>query len=211
MPRQIVRVGIGAIQELVGRPHLVDEAQRVRLLGEDHAAREQQVHGAAEADEPGQHPRQPVLGGKVELAVRRRELDPLCREPQVAVASEHEPHAGRGPVDRRDNRRAQAEMEREVMVELGAQPETGGRDVCWASRVVAAPFDVAVEGAGIGAGAESPSLAGDHDDPDVVGPFGLFERPAVLGVHPPGPGIEPVGPVEGDGGDPLAHARSESS
>ena len=46
----------------------------------------------------GQHPRQPVLGRQPEPRRRRRELGPGRGEPQVAVAGEHEPDAGGGPL-----------------------------------------------------------------------------------------------------------------
>ena len=71
--------------------------------------------------------------------------------------------------------------------------------------VVAAALDVTLERPAVGAGAEAAPRTGDDDDPHrrVVG--GPGEQGPVLGVHPTGPGVEALGPVQGDGGDAVAH------
>ena len=50
------------------------------------------------------------------------------------------------------------------------------------------------------AGAERPSLAGDHDDVDVGIVVGLLDGLPDLSRHRRVDGVEPLGPVEGDAG-----------
>jgi hypothetical protein len=198
-------VGVGGGQQLVRRQHPVDETHRRRLLGQHHPRRQQQVGRVAQADEPGEHPRQAELGRQPQPGGGGGELGPGGGEAQVAEAGQHEAHPGGRAVDGGDDRGGHAVVEREGVVELGPHPVARrGRRLAQAV-VVAAGLDVALERAEIGAGAETPARPRDHHDPHRRVGLGLGQAPAVLGVHAAGPGVEPVGPVEGDGGDPLGH------
>jgi len=65
-----------------------------RLLGEDHAAGQQQVIGPSEPDHPGQEPRQAELGWQPQPAVRSGQLGAGSGKPEIAVAGEHQAHPG---------------------------------------------------------------------------------------------------------------------
>ena len=137
--------------------------------------------------------------------MRGRQLRTRRREAQVAVAGEDEAHPGCRPVDGRDDRFGDAELVREVGVELRAHAITGHRHVVAEPCVIGPARDVPFERTRVGAGTEPATRAGDHDDADArVGGRPVQQGP-VLGVHPPGPRIEPVGPVQGDGGDAGTH------
>ena len=70
--------------------------------------------------------------------------------------------------------------------------------------VVAALGGVAAEGGGVGPCAETPPLAGDDDGAHGGVGLDLGQRPPVLGVHPAGPGVQTLGPGEGDRRDAVA-------
>ncbi len=102
-------------------------------------------------------------------------------EAEVAVAGQGETHPGGRPVDGGDDGLGDAEVVGEVGVELGPHPVAGPGQVRARPRVVAAPLDVALEGPGVGPGAETPPGAGHHDDPDRArrrppGPAGTGTR-----------------------------------
>ena len=175
-----------------------------RLLGQHDPARQQQVGGAGEADEAGEHPRQAVLGGQPEAAVDGGELGAGGGEAEVGVAGEHEADAGGGAVDRGDDREAQAVVEGEGVVELRPHAVAGLGQRLADAGVVRALLDVAVEGGAVGAGAEArgpcPVTTSTRTSASASA---AATRLPVLGVHPPGPRVEPVGPGEGDRGDAV--------
>ena len=55
----------------------------------------------------------------------------------------------------------------------------------------------------VGAGAEAPAPAGDDHHPDLVVGVDAVEGVAQLALHRDGEGVQPVGAVEGDGGDAV--------
>ncbi len=198
-----VREGEG--QQLLGWEHPVDQPELFRLLGQHHPAGEQDVGRARHTHEARQQPRQAVLGRQAEAAVRGGQLDPLGCEPQVAVAGEHQPDAGRGPVDGGDDRLGDAELGGEVGIELRSDAIAGCGDVLGQSGVVRAAGHMTLERPGVGTGAEAAAGPRDHNDPDPGVRRSARQQREIFGVHPTGPGIEPVRPVQGDGGDAGHH------
>ena len=97
----------------------------------------------------------PYSAGQAEAPVRRGQLGPLCREAQVAVAGEHEAHAGGRPVDGRDDRLGNAELVGEVGVELRADAVAGHGHVVAEPGVVGAALDMALQRPRVGSGAEA--------------------------------------------------------
>ena len=90
-------------------------------------------------------------------------------------------------------------MKRKRVIELGAHAVARVRQRRRVdSGVIRAALDVPIERGGIGPRAERPARAGDDDDPHVVVALGLGQHPAVLGVHAPGPRVEPVGAIQRD-------------
>ena len=89
-------------------------------------------------------------------------------------------------------------MEGEVVVELGRDAVARVGHLRWRARVVAAFFEVALQRLRIRPGAEAPPLAGHDDHSNRLVRFGLGNGPAVLGVHPAGPGVQAVGAAERD-------------
>ena len=137
--------------------------------------------------------------------MRGGELGSLRREAQVAVAGEHEADPGGRPVHCSDDRLGDAELEGEVGIELRAHAVAGHGHVVAEPGVVGTPLDMALQRPRVGTGTEAPARTGDDDDPDSgVGRGALQQRP-VLRVHPARPGVEPVGTVQGDGGDAGVH------
>ena len=160
-------------------------------------------------DQAWQQPRQPVLGREVELAVGGGELGALGGEAQIAVAGQHQAHPGGRSVDGGDDRFGQPEVEGEVVIELRRDPVARPGQVVGRAGVVAASVDVARQGLGVRTGAEPPPFTGHHHHPHRVVGLGPAERGPVLGVHPPGPGVEAVRPGQGDGGDPIVDLVAE--
>ena len=77
----------------------VDEAHLLRLFRQDDPAGEQQVGSAGWTHQPGQDPRDAVLGGQPQPPERRGELRPGGGEAQIAEAHQDEAHARSGAVD----------------------------------------------------------------------------------------------------------------
>ena len=92
-------------------------------------------------------------------------------------------------------------MERKVVVAFGPHAIPGVGQLAPDAGVVAALFDVAFEGLGVGAGTKAPSRTRYDDDANRWVRLGLLDAPAVLGVHAASPGIQAVGPVECDDRD----------
>ena len=78
---------------------LVGDAQLVRLLRGDRAREEQQVGGAALADQPGQRPRDPGVGGQRDAREGGVERGGVGDDPVVRGEREAEARARRHPVD----------------------------------------------------------------------------------------------------------------
>jgi len=128
-----------------------ESCNRVRLtctgtlymcLGQEDAARKQNVVGAGQADQARQQPREPVLCRQGELAVSGRQLRARNREAQVRVARDYESHARRGSIDRRDHRFGQSKLEGEVRVELRPHAVARAGQVGGRSGVVSAARNV---------------------------------------------------------------------
>ena len=64
---------------------------------------------------------------------------------------------------------------------------------------------MAFERGRVGSGTESTALAGHDDDPDIRIVLGVGEHGSIFGVHPTGPGVEPVRAIERDRRDRSAH------
>lgn len=157
----------------------------------------------AQPHQPGQDPGQAVLGGQAQAGRRGGQLGPGGREAQVAVAGQDQPDAGRRSVDRRDRRRGHAVVEGEGVVELAPHPVAGGGQLLPHAIVVAAGRHVALQRPEVGPRAEAPTGSGHHHHPDRRVGFGLRQAPAVLGVHPAGPGVEPLGAIQSDRRDTV--------
>jgi len=107
------------------------------------------------------------------------------------------------PVDGGDDRLGKAEVKREVGVEFGANAVTRVCQWFTDAGIVAAFFNMAFERLGIRPGAKAAAGAGDDDYAYVTVLLGLFDAPAIFGVHAPGPGVQAAGPIEGDGRDAV--------
>ena len=65
--------------------------------------------------------------------------------------------------------------------------------------------EAGVAAAEVGARAEPAAPAGHDDGPHLRVGVDLVERRAELALHPHREGVQPVGAVEGDGGDVVGH------
>ena len=101
---QHVGVTVNRRHEIVGLECGVDQSHARRLLPRYPSRREQNVLGFCDPDQAWQEPADPVFGHKATAAERTREHRFLCRKAQVTPKREHEPQAGHGTVDRRDDR-----------------------------------------------------------------------------------------------------------
>ena len=183
----------------------VDQPEPLGLFGQHDPAGQEDVRGPGDADEAGQEPRQAVLGREAEAPVRRGQLGTRRGEAQVAVAGQDQAHPGCRPVDGGDDRLGDAELGGEVGVELRADAVARHRHVLAEPVVVGAALDVAFERPRVRSGAEAPPRTRDHDDADPGVGGRPVEQGSVLGVHPSGPRVQAIGPVQGDGGDAGAH------
>ena len=128
-----------------------------------------------DADQPGQDPRQPVLGGQAELRRRGGELGARGREPEVAEAGEGQADAGATAVHGGDDGQAQAPHPGHVVVQLGAHAVARVGHLGRQAPVVAATIGMAGQGVAVATHAErSPGARHDHD---AGGAIGLELRP----------------------------------
>ena len=155
------------------------------------------------ADEARQEPGEAVFGGEAEFAVGSGELRARGGESDIGVAGDDKPDTGGGAVDGRDDGLGEAEVEREVLVELGADSESGPGNIDGDAGIVATFFDVTFERLGVGAGTEAAAGPCKYHDADPGILFRLLEAPAVLSVHAAGPRVQAVRAVQRDGRDAV--------
>ena len=147
----------------------------------------------------------PYSAGRFSLPWAVVNLASCGSEAHVAVAGQHHPHARRWTIHRGDHGRRQCEVVGEVRLEafIGAGARHG--NLAREPGVVTAGLGVLLQCRGVRAGTEATTLSGHHHHPHAGIDIGLLEAPAVLMVHPAGPGIHALGTVEGDGGHAFGH------
>jgi hypothetical protein len=141
------------VEQVVRGHDCLHEPDASGLVGVDCAARQQQIQRGWDAHQPGQKPRQPVLGDEPQPRERGRHRRAPRGETDAAADHVGEPDPGDGPVDRRNDWRLQVQRRlRQIF--------RGGHEV--RQRI-----GTAAEDAQIGARAESPSRTGDDDRPHI--------------------------------------------
>ena len=172
-----------------GSYHAVDKAHREGLLGEHHARREENVERTRRAHHAGQGPRQTVLGDETAAGERSCELGALGREAHVAEQRLGHADSGARTVDGSDDRLADGQ----------------GMGLRHALPVLT--FDIATVDAlqhvHVGAGTPAATRARDNDRSHVGVGIALGEQVEVLELHRCRPGVEPIGPVQREGGDTI--------
>ena len=98
---------------------------------------------------------------------------------------------------------AQRVVPGEVVVPLRPDAVARLRRLGGQAGVVAAPLGVAGEGVAVATDAEGRRAAGDDHRPDLDVGLQLGQDPPVLGVHPPGPRVVAVRPVQPDRRHPV--------
>ena len=180
------------IEEGVRLDKMGDEPPGEGLLGREHAARRDPLHGAADADHAGQEPAAAGLGH--DAAAREHEADPrpACGNADVHGECHRGADADGGPVDGGDDGLLRLEdAERDAAAAVA---------VC-VDGLLAAVVEGVAAAAEVRAGAEGAAGAGhDHDAARrVVAQLG--ERRAELGQHRIGERVAAVGTVQRDGDD----------
>lgn len=197
------------VDEFAGGEYLGDEAHVFGFLGVDEAGGEEEVHGVVLADDSGEEPGDSVFGDEASLGEGGAEACGITGESDVAVEGVDHAEAYGGSVDGAEDGLFHAHEEGVLLAEIGAEvfveldfAELGGVDVFEGFVSVSGKTG---EEAHVGSGTESSvTCAGEDDDADGGVFFGVGEGGVVFDVHLGGPGVEVVGSVEGDGGDPFA-------
>ena len=181
MRRQLLGIGDRGVDDRPVRHEVVDESDAQCLLGVHHAARQQQVGGAAASHEPGQQPGDAVFGDQSPLGEGGREPGGRRGEPDVAVEGFHHSETGGDPVDRPDQRLAQCRGK-----VAGARPE----------EVFFGDVTDGLQASEVGACAE-PAPGAGHDDRAYAGVvLGVAQQREVAVLEVVGPGVQLVRPVE---------------
>jgi hypothetical protein len=181
------------VHELIGGHDLVHEADRQRFLGRDHAAGQDQLERAGEADHAGQEVGAAIARHQSDLDEGRAELGPGPRDSQVAHAGEIEASADRRTIDRGDQR----------LGELGDAPRyrldaanVAGPQLGWIAREHAR---ARAHGLDVAAGVKGLAGAGQDHAADCVVTLGAIERGDELLAHFVAVGVARLRSVEGDG------------
>ena len=170
--------GRRCVHDLGGGQATRGEAQLSGFVAEDQAARQQQVGGRLEADDPGQQGVRSQLADEAEAD--ERELDLGLGRDVSHVGGQRQRGADTDgmSVDGGDDGFGEVPRERRRLGSLGG-----------------------VEGGGFGEvepGAEGTAGAGEHDRPDVVVVLGAVERGRQVDGHQRRPAVELLGTIEGD-------------
>ena len=182
-----------------GAHHAAHEAALQGLLRREHAAREHPFRGARHADEPRQEPRAARLGHDAAAGEDEADARGRGRDADVHRQRHGDPEAHRRPVDGGDHRLLHVE-------DAQRYPPAS---VAMLARRLASPPRRAVEGLPaarqIGPRAERAARArDDHRAHGIVG-IRLVERRDQLVDHHGRHGVQPLGPVEGEGADAVRH------
>ena len=186
----------GAVDERLGLHDLGDEAGRVGFFRRDHAAGEAPLERAAGSHEPGQEVGAAELGD--EAHADEEEADARVPAGDAHVERQHlgDPDAHGGAIDRGDRGLRHAPEECQVVL-AGLRAPLGPAGLALA-------LDLGIEhGADVGARAERAARARHDDGADLRVGIAPRDGVAVLRHHARRPGIELLGPAQGDDADPA--------
>ena len=177
----------------LSRYHPVVEPDLGGALGGDEVSQHEQLARVRHADDPGQEPRRSHVGaGQAHPRKEKGDLGVLRRDPDVAGGRDHGPRAGDSAVERRHDRPATlAHGQNEIAGEAGELEQARG-----------IPREQRADDVlDIAAAAERSAGAGDDDGANAGLGVERAEGVPELGVDLEGERVEPLGPVERDGGD----------
>jgi hypothetical protein len=195
--RQLLDVAAAERQQLVPLDEVVAQPEPESLVTADTTGGEQQVERHRRPDQLREQPPETPLGDQAALGERRQEQALGAQHPEVARERERERHPRHGAVHGGDDRLGDGHQVTEPAgeVALDVDPGAGG----WRLGDVAAGVGggrcrvggrQTVEQLHVGAGAEGPAGAGDHDPDDRGVGHGTTDRLADLDVHPAGPRVQ---------------------
>ena len=184
----------GPVDERAGGDDLGDEAARVGFVRRDHAARQAPLERAAGPHEPRQEVGAAELGDQAHADEEEADARVHAGDPHVERQHLRDPDAHRGAIDRGDGWLGHTPEECQVVLAgLGAPLGRAGTPL--------RPELGIEDGADVGARAERAARARHDDGADVRVGIAPRDGVAVLRHHPRGPGIELLGPAQGDDAD----------
>ncbi len=190
--------GGGGHEVLAGR-HLLHNAEALGLGGRDAATGEGEQLGVAGTDLVGQPEVAAGIDGHADLCLGQGEERVVGRHPDVAHEGELEAEAEAVALDGGHDRLGQVVEDAEALVHpadaLVVVAHLLGRG---------AARDPVLGHAEIDAGAEGPTLGLDQEDADAVIEAGAVGQDAQLPRGLPGPHVQLLGVVEGEGADARA-------
>ena len=190
----------GALHQFLVRPDLVDEADARGLRRVDGVARPQQLQRLRRAHQPGQPVGAAGAGREPDLDVGLGETGGGPGEAQVHRQREIEAGTDGGAVDRRDHRLVRVgEGERDAVDMLADQ-----RPLLRRRALQPLPHQLL----DVAAAAEGLAGSGHHHHVHVRAHAAVGERGGPGVDHGAGEGVAPLGPVEGDGRDPVGDLQA---